>query len=490
MGGHFYGYEVETFLAVEGVVLDRSFALSDHSYYKYKPCLVNSKGVPYARTGIATILLKVPFYLLGLSLNLIFPSDPYYYIRPICVMNSSAVFTALICIVVFAFAQRLFGSRKVALILTFIYGFCTMAFPYSRIGMEPLLTLCAFTCLFSLYQYKHKRTRRWAVAAGIFAGLTTGTKLAGIVFLPIPFIYLLLSWFENKQRSWKQLALEICILFIPVAFFLVLIGWYNFVRFDTFYETGFPLAHHLKTIPIYIGVYGFLFGSGKSIFLYNLPTIFCFRSAKEFYKKHRSEAIIFLIICIVWLLFYSTRWTWSDETWGPRHMHLIIPCLVLSLGILVKNFHGLRRFTKLAFITVLLCGFSIQILAISFSYFSYVDVLAQAHLNSNQLFQFIPDLSPIRGHWLLFKSAIHKLFTGKSLIFRYTPLYIYGIMEGGMQEVEVDLSSYDNLDFWLLSLLSKAKGILLVIGFIIFIALAGYVIYLNGIKIANDTNPK
>jgi hypothetical protein len=92
-------------------------------------------------------------------------------------------------------------------------------------------------------------------------------------------------------------------------------------------EEGFDLAH----LPL--ALYGFLFSAGRSVFLYSPPLLLSLFTFGPFFKQHRAEAILFLLIALVYLLTYSTYGYWEGGwSWGPRFLLAPIPFLMIPLG--------------------------------------------------------------------------------------------------------------------------------------------------------------
>src|SRR4051794_30980597 len=107
----------------------------------------------------------------------------------------------------------------------------------------------------------------------------------------------------------------------PIVIMLELILYLNQIRFGNPLSFNAPSQAKGFSTPIWFGLYANLFSVGRSIFLYSPPTLLALFTFREFYRQRRAEAMLFLIIGSLYLLFYSTYGFW-DGGWafGPRFL--------------------------------------------------------------------------------------------------------------------------------------------------------------------------
>ena len=138
------------------------------------------------------------------------------------------------------FITKSFKFEKLAsLWLAVFYVFSTVLFSASLINISAYLVqaLGASLVLVSLYFYISKKN---PLSAGIFLGLAVLTR-----FILILAVIFFIVEFLQKRLKPRQLVL----LFSPVVIALLILGTYNFVRFDSFLETGYKYASAYKTYP-------------------------------------------------------------------------------------------------------------------------------------------------------------------------------------------------------------------------------------------------
>jgi len=168
---------------------------------------------------------------------------------------------------------------------------------------------------------------------------------------------------------------------LPVMMFGVIALLFNYFRFGSPLRTAYgDLTGLTPTIPFYVGLFAFLFGSGKSIFIYNPPTVLALFSVRKFFNRYREEAVLCLAMIAVFLAFFSPIWFGSgDDAWGPRYMTPIIPFALLPVGVLLQE--GFRSsLRRLAFIITIISGVYVQIMGISFPYGYSIEFLSSMGL--------------------------------------------------------------------------------------------------------------
>lgn len=126
-----------------------------------------------------------------------------------------------------------------ALWLCVFYVFSTVLFSASLINISAyqVQAFGSTLVLVSLYFYLTKKSN---ILIGVFLGLAILTRfilILGVIFFILEFL--------QKRLSLKQLVY----IFTPVVFSLIILGVYNFVRFDSFLETGYKYASAYNTYP-------------------------------------------------------------------------------------------------------------------------------------------------------------------------------------------------------------------------------------------------
>lgn len=402
---------------------------------------VGKDGKIYSSYQIGQSLLYIPFYfVINKLISFAEPYDPrrfekgpqsyetwleletrqYLYLCP-------ALLTALSCLIFFLFSLQLGFSLTGSLINLCLYGLGTMVWPYSKYllteASQNVFLLSTIYLLFSQKTQGQMQTKKMVLAGAAF-GFLLSIRVTFSALLPFLVVY----WFyQNRERRW--LAPILTFSFPMVLFFLPQLA-YDYVRFGNLFSFGYSQAGF--STPAYVGLFGYLFSPGKSFFLYNPVTILIFATWFSFFKQRRAEAILFSVIAFVIAFKYASWWVWSgNPCWGPRYLLVLLPFILLPVGNLIDRIIQKGSNWHKAFITFLFCVSSgVQILAVSVHYLYYLHYikknasLANREVAVNSLkklgspgvsvqgayleTEFIPEYSPILGHWRLIKARIHS----------------------------------------------------------------------------------
>src|SRR5919109_848497 len=156
-GGHLAWRDgVETFIVTESMVLKNSAKL--HSD-------VPSAKELYAKTWLSKYaIFSQPFYP-PRSLLLSAIAVPFYYvastilsISPVLVVGLfvNSIIIALISLTIFLFSLEIYGSRRLAFVLSLIFSVCSFVWPYnSSLYPQPLQALLMIAPAYLIYRSLH-----------------------------------------------------------------------------------------------------------------------------------------------------------------------------------------------------------------------------------------------------------------------------------------------------------------------------------------------
>ncbi len=395
-----------------------------------------SRSESFSRAGLGQSLLNLPVtwaYIEAVKADNI--SRLYY---SLFLSLLSAIIGAAANLLLYLCARRLGYSLVTCVTLSLINGFTTMTWVYSQALLaDPTITFMWLLALYNLLTYKENSRPFNLVIAGFAIGFAILTKIFAAFALPlfIVFVYYLIqrvkandsatsnSNIAGVSRHWAYFA-------CPVVVMLGTVVWYNYFRYGGIFQTGYTAGRDQIfgfNTPILVGVYGLLFSSGKSFFLYNLSTILGVFSISRFYNRFRSEALLISGLILGIVVIHAKWWAWSgDWAWGPRFLAAVPPLLLLVSAELFEGrfSSGLRRkesfprkIAVLMIVLTLCASFAVQILGISVSASSYImfatnetEVLEEGFYHpekwpirdDNVTLHFIPEFSPITGHfWML-----------------------------------------------------------------------------------------
>jgi len=402
---------------------------------------------PYSQGGILDVGLYLPGGLLKLALE---KHDILPGLRNLSYTFMMPMLGSAICVAFLLLSMQLYRNTRTAVLMTLALGLSTMIWPYSKFGMENQQTLWTLCALWSLLCYRDSTRVLHAVIFGLsLAGLLL-SKITGVVQAAA--LGLTALYFMFHQRLWLQKGFVKHAVMVTsmVLVGLIILVTTNHARYGGWgvvtgrYNPDFELIRY----PLWEAVWSLLASPGKSIFLYNPVVLISVWYGLSFFRRFqelRLPAILFAGI----MAFHVHMHTWADETWGPRRLHWVIPMLCLPLGLWIEQFCKIRTWVRQTGRCVILLGFAVQLIAISFDYTALPKTVGKTALYSQQNYVWEPQLCPIRFNIHLARSFIHKIRTGDSLPWIYTHHYlIVTAPENPPPDVIYQLDKVNEPDFW------------------------------------------
>ncbi len=325
------------------------------------------------------------------------------------------IITASLCVLLFFFTvQALTQSNQAALLTSIVFAFGSLVFPYSGTCFsEPLATffvMLSFYLLVHVKRISSSQKRILLLLSGLSLGLAAATHITAILFAPFFCLYGAIpdkivppSTHEEPRRNNQGLKRayapsllrsvrnmtpeEMKAIFINAALFsaglgllLALIGYFNYIRFDSIFETGHTLGDrpeygYGEFIAPWAGIWGFLVSAGKSLLLYCPAVILGLIVWLPFHKKHRLLSFTILAAAFVRIIFIASRSDWHGGFGvGPRLMFMLIPFLLLPLGEWINEMIKNKNIKAIvAFATLTLVCIAQQI------YFSLGEIFSYSH---------------------------------------------------------------------------------------------------------------
>jgi len=378
---------------------------------------VGADGQSYSPTGLGYSLALVPAAWISSTVHTAtdtpwpqnFPLEPDWVIQ-FAASFTNSVFAAIIVCLLVAYLRRLGFSLKTALFFSLIGFYTTNLFPYAKHSFAHLMfaafLLASFYFVRSFADTKKPRSL-------FLTGLSFG--IFGLTYNPVfilAFPFLLLYFFLLIREKKIALTLSQVLVFVTgAAPSAVLYLAYAYVKTADVINSGYGLpsgSNFINTSSKYVfeGLWGFLFSSGRSIFLYSplllYPVIFWQSLAV---KKFRSEILTFLLMCAFFLYFYAIQmggpdWlVWHGESsWGPRYLTFLIPYGVLLVAM---SFQETRfRWKKYTLAVLIAAGVYVQTLGVLLPYQINFRGLPLLEIAGKQVTQadygnFLPRYSPL-----------------------------------------------------------------------------------------------
>lgn len=397
--GQFHSSDGQAMFAVtESIVRRGDYDINQLLWMGQQQGTYGLDGELYCRKGIATSLLSLPLAWLGLVV-------PFWgMVQTTLLFN--AVVTALTGVLVYLYANRLGYSSTTSLVLSFVFGLATLAWPYAKYFFsDPLASLGLFAAAYFLLRYRDSGRASDALWAGTSLGLAVATRFANIITLPL-FGLLLLAYMVTKDqgaRTRDKLLTSILAFALPLALTALLLGGYNYARYGDVFQTGY-LPQEQFSAPWLEGISGLLISPGRGLFLYAPILLVSLLAIPAFVQRHRLEAALALLVSASHVLLYGRWFFWhAGYAWGPRFLVPIVPFAVILMAPLLEKLSGKEW---LAFAALFLISVAIQVLGLSVAFTLFQEGLL---FRFRDLRMFDPRtffevrFSPLLGQWALLR---------------------------------------------------------------------------------------
>jgi hypothetical protein len=278
--------------------------------------------------------------------------------------------TALTVLIFYTILLELGFHAAHALFFSLIYAWGTYTFPHGRTFFtEPLVAFCWLAGVACFLQArKHPKTVKWIFYAGLFWAYSVLTRVDSLVSLPAAAWLLLLEEREGRLRL-RRHPVEIAAFALPFAVVMLTVALYNQFRFDSFLSTGYEdQAEKIRFVtPLLVGLHGFLFTPGRSIFTYSPILIFFAFGIPSLWRRNAWLCGGGLLLCGLFLGVMSKWQNWSGGyDWGPRHIYQLTPFLMLFA---VAFFQGKTLFDspakKAGWLLLILISLLVQFLGLA-----------------------------------------------------------------------------------------------------------------------------
>jgi hypothetical protein len=349
------------------------------------------------------VLAAAPWYAAGRYVLARLPGVPEKstdLILGFAVTLSSATFSALAAALAFLLYCELGTGAGLALFSTTLLALATPLYSYSGwFFSEPLAAALIAGAALVLFGRAAEEPvpPPAALLAGMLLGYAVFTRfthlLAGILFV----IAVLL---RDGRRGLRAAVTVAVFSFLGLFALLAL----NYSHFGNAFEFGYPeMAEGGKRLntfetPLSVGLFGFLFSPGKSVFLFAPPILLALYGLPTLWRRDRGLAAAAALTPLAYLLFFARYTQWEGGyCFGPRYLVPPLALLCLALGpALAGAGPRLRR----AAMVLLLAGFLVQSVGLGTSFLqdqaqrgAYYD--AQYNYNLN----YAPLVSQSRLFW-------------------------------------------------------------------------------------------
>ena len=372
--GRFANIDAESMFDVTRSLYTRgSLAVDDCSLYPSLQCVRGVDGRQYSAYGVVPSIAALPFFAAGRLAGQQFGVNPdLVAAASVSFMNS--LVGALACVLFFLWAARTGYSIRESALATILLAFATPLWFHStkEFYSEPLFALLLVGSFASL---RSVSSRGSAAAAGLLFGLAVGTRVFGLMYLPIlaGYAYLVSTGSDagaTSIESSRKSAVARTSSFLFVALIcLAGLGMLNAARFGSPFNTGYHLV--LPTIglafstPPLVGLWRILFDGEVGLAWFS-PLIFLIPFAwPRFHRQHRIESCVCLGVAGSTMIFFAAYTYWHGGwSYGPRLLTPILPFLIFPLVPFLSKSHAARPMFMRAGILVILIAVTVQVIGI------------------------------------------------------------------------------------------------------------------------------
>lgn len=310
------GYEPETAAATAGLVEEGHFwGVEDPQLPSLVAEDIGRDGHKFARTGLLQPVLQVPFFALGDLVDHQISEGSPYPNRLFFLWFYNPFVAALGAAALFAFVYQLRKSLRWGAAIATLFIFASIAWPYSKIGMETTFMTTVLIAFAVAAWARRKPTPTSFAVAGLAAGAIAATKpYSAITILPVA-IFLLPSWLALDRRDrWRTLVAAA----IPLLCWAIAVGWYNWLRFESPTDFGYPEGALTLSAPL--DFIGLLISPGKGLIFYSPLVVLGALGLPKLWREDRWAVTSLTLLLAMMVCVSGASRYWGDEVWGPRFL--------------------------------------------------------------------------------------------------------------------------------------------------------------------------
>ena len=251
-------------------------------------------------------------------------------------------------------------TRQTSIILSFVLAFSTVIWAYSNTSLNVVPTVL-FVLLGYLFFKKFRRLNQnkfllLSSASFAFAFLIREDVI--LFILPI-WLFLFVNFLKRNSKIYTLVFYS-----VPLLFSYYLHRLLNphdsplrYIQSEDSTPTalGAELAGFIplnSASHVITASFGSLFAPGVGLFIFSPILITVFFSFPDFFRKHRSECLLFLSFLVLNIFYHAEMQNWHGlSAWGSRYLLMLIPFLLIPLGASLE-----QRSKKFMLLLILILG--------------------------------------------------------------------------------------------------------------------------------------
>jgi hypothetical protein len=393
----------------------------------------------YSKYPLGHSLLLIPavgLQMIGAKLiPLQFGFIPHFFLHAFPAFISAAICALLFLLIsqISKVQPHLSVSHSTATVMALTAGFATQLWPASRTffadnSIAFLLTLAVYALV--RFRYAKRAALAWGTTAACAAAMMVLCKTLLVLACPALAVYGICA--VRQRLNERTLAVHqkktlAFLVTLPMLVLVIIQLWYNDLRFGSIWISGYHQGRDGSfgfATPVWVGLYGIFFSSGRSLFLYSPPCLMSFFGIGNFYRYARAELMLVLGIAAPVVAAYAMWWSWHGGwEWGTRFYVFLIPLLIWTSMPAWRwmDAHGLAAGTRnlrMGFFAILIAvSLGIQTLGILVDPMAYWRMTGvEMKVLEYPMYQkgsweirddmpfahFVPEFSPVAAHaWLI-----------------------------------------------------------------------------------------
>ena len=246
----------------------------------------------------------------------------------------NAPLMALTCALLVVVAVRLGYPVASGTLLALGVGTTTLAWPYAKLDFsETAASAFAATGLALVIAGTRGGGRLrliWLALGGLAAVAAASAKYTAAVFVLL--LAAQVAILAHRRSARHALTATGAFLLVPALGGLAMLG--SRAGGPNVLDWRGALTRGWLDFDPWQGLYGLLLSPGKSLFLYAPPLLLAGVATLAFVRRHRAEALVFVVTPLCYLAMFAGKGVWSGGGWGPRYLVPALPfaaCLALPV---------------------------------------------------------------------------------------------------------------------------------------------------------------